>query len=180
MKKILVTMGLLLILIGLIILKHDYLIEIYNKYFNRSAIISSLDDKNAYYINIDFMFIQNTTDFIPKSRKELVNIYYTIINSGISSFSFICSDKYEECLDDVKELAYNQGELSDINNYVHPFNGFSHIETEYDSLGRVTVNIVKTYSDEKIDMINKKIDEIYQQLVYEKESVYKNINIVKN
>ena len=178
MKKILVTIGLLLILIGLIILKHDYLIEIYNKYFNHSAIISSLDDKNEYYRNVDFMFVQNTTDFIPKNRKELVNIYYTIINSGISSFSFICSDKYEECLDDVKELAYNQGELSDINNYVHPFNGFSHIETEYDSLGRVTVNIVKTYSDEKIDMINKKIDEIYPQLVYENDTVYNNIKRV--
>ena len=73
-----------------------------------------------------------------KIYKILLNIYYTVINSG-KNFTFYCPKKYDNCLNDVKKLANNQVLLSDINNYVHPYNSFSHIETEYDTLGRVTI-----------------------------------------
>ena len=68
--------------------------------------------------------------------------------------------------------------LSDINNYVHPYNGFSHIETEYDSLGKVTVRINKSYYEEDIEAINKKLDELYPQLVDENKSDTENIRTI--
>ena len=178
MKKALITIGLLLIVIGLVIERKEYLIEIYNVYFSHNMKIATLDEKNKYYRNTDYMFVQNTDDFSPKNKQDLINIYYTVINSGASTFTFRCPNDYTSCTSDVKDLAYNQAELSDINNYVHPFNGFSHIETEYDSFGRVTINIVKSYSDEKIDMINKKIDELYPQLINENDTLYNNIKRV--
>ena len=178
MRNFLVTVGLLLILIGLIITRKEYLIEVYETYFSNNTRSTSLKDKNEYYRDIDFLYVQNTDDFTPNNRQELINIYYSVINSGITSFSFKCSNEYSSCINDVRKLAYNQGELSDINNYVHPFNGFSHIETEYDSLGRVTINVIKIYTDERIAMINKKVDELYPQLVYENDTDYNNIKRV--
>ena len=55
---------------------------------------------------------------------------------------------------DVQNLANNQDLLSDINNYVHAYNGFSHIATEYDTLGKVTITIEKLYSEDEIDVID--------------------------
>lgn len=178
MKKLLVTVGLLLIVIGLVITRKDYLIEVYDTYISHKPKITTLDNKNEYYREIDYMFVQNTNDFSPKNKQELINIYYTIINSGVDTFTFKCNEEYTSCVNDVKDLANDQAQLSDINNYVHPFNGFAHIETEYDSLGRVTVNIVKSYTNEKIDMINKKVDELYPQLVNENDTTFNNIKRV--
>ena len=175
MRKLLVTIGLLLIVIGLVITRKDYLVEVYNLYLSPNTKNITLDEKNEYYRNIDYKYVQNTSDFSPKNKQDLINIYYSVINSGVSTFTFRCSKEYTSCTDDVRELANNQTELSDINNYVHPFNGFSHIETEYDSLGRVTINIFKSYTNEKIEMINKKVDELYPQLVIENDTPYNNI-----
>ncbi len=178
MKKLLVTLGLLLIVIGLVIARKDFLLEVYDTYFGNKNKFVTLDEKNEYYREKDFLYVQNTEDFSPKNRQDLINIYYTVINSGANTFTFRCSDEYDSCVKDVKDLANNQTELSDINNYVHPFNGFSHIETEYDSLGRVTINIVKSYTDERIDIINKKVDELYPQLVNNNDTLYNNIKRV--
>ena len=178
MKKLLVTIGLLLIVIGLVITRKDYLIEVYDTYISHKPKITTLDNKNEYYRENNYLFVQNTDDFSPKNKQELINIYYTIINSGVDTFTFKCNEEYSSCVKDVKDLANDQAQLSDINNYVHPFNGFAHIETEYDSLGRVTVNIVKSYTNEKIDMINKKVDELYPQLVNENDTTYNNIKRV--
>ena len=178
MKKLLVTIGLLLIVIGLVITRKDYLLEVYDTYISHKPKITTLDNKNEYYRENNYLFVQNTDDFSPKNKQELINIYYTIINSGVDTFTFKCNEEYSSCVKDVKDLANDQAQLSDINNYVHPFNGFAHIETEYDSLGRVTVNIVKSYTNEKIDMINKKVDELYPQLVNENDTTYNNIKRV--
>ena len=178
MKKLLVTIGLLLIVIGLVITRKDYLIEVYDTYISHKPKITTLDNKNEYYRENNYLFVQNTDDFSPKNKQELINIYYTIINSGVDTFTFKCNEEYSSCVKDVKDLANDQAQLSDINNYVHPFNGFAHIETEYDSLGRVTVNIVKSYTNEKIEMINKKVDELYPQLVNENDTTYNNIKRV--
>lgn len=178
MKKLLVTIGLLLIVIGLVITRKDYLIEVYDTYISHKPKITTLDNKNEYYRENNYLFVQNTDDFSPKNKQELINVYYTIINSGVDTFTFKCNEEYTSCVKDVKDLANDQAQLSDINNYVHPFNGFAHIETEYDSLGRVTVNIVKSYTNEKIEMINKKVDELYPQLVNENDTTYNNIKRV--
>ena len=47
----------------------------------------------------------------------------------------------------------------------HPYNAYSNIETEYDTLGKVTIKLTRNYTKEEIDKINKKIDELYPKLV---------------
>ena len=135
----------------------------------------TLGEKNSYYRDYDFTFVKNTDDFSPKGYQDILNIYYTAINAGKNEFTFYCPNEYDECLNDIQRLANDQTLLSDINNYVHPFNGFSHIETEYDSLGRVSIRIMKTYKENEIQEIEKKVDELYSQLVNPASSIENNI-----
>lgn len=177
MRK-LFTFSLLLILIGVALLKQDNIEELIDTYILQEYRNVTLGEVNAYYRDYDFNFVQNTDNFSPLNSQDILNIYYTAINAGKTSFTFYCPKEYENCLIDVQSLANDQSKLSDINNYVHPFNGFSHIETEYDSLGRVTLNVIKNYSEEDIAVINNRIDELYPQLVNENLSVRDNIKSI--
>lgn len=158
-------------------MKKDDINTIINKYFKLNNIVT-LGDKNEYYRDYDFDFVQNTNNFRPNNYQDLLNIYYTVLNAGKSNFTFYCPNSYDNCLSDVKKLANDQDTLSDINNYVHPFNGFDHIESEYDSLGRVTINIIRSYDDNDIKMITSKIDELLPQLVSNTNSLENNIKNV--
>ena len=177
MKKTLATLGLLLIFIGVFLMKKDDINTIINKYFKLNNIVT-LGDKNEYYRDYDFDFVQDTNNFRPNNYQDLLNIYYTVLNAGKSNFTFYCPNSYDNCLSDVKKLANDQDTLSDINNYVHPYNGFNHIESEYDSLGRVTINIIRSYDDNDIKMITSKIDELLPQLVSNTNSLENNIKNV--
>ena len=50
-------------------------------------------EKNNYYRDYDFEFVQNTKDFTPDNYQELLNIYYTALNSGVKEFSFFLSKR---------------------------------------------------------------------------------------
>ncbi|MBQ3468636.1 MAG: hypothetical protein IJH18_01045 [Bacilli bacterium] len=169
MKKALVTTGILLIMLGFVFLYRKEIAFAFNKYFLNKVIkvntVVTLDKKNSYYRNKNYNYVQQTTSFVPENKQDLLNIYYTIINSGEKSFSFYCPKDYENCLNDVKAIANNQTTLSDINNFVHPFNGFTHISTEYDPFGKVKLHVHKTYTDEEIKKIEKKIDEITEEVI---------------
>ena len=175
MKKILVTCGLLFIFVGVFLIRKNDITSYLNKYLNSNKVISI--EKNEYYRDYDFNFVQNTDNFYPKNYQDILNIYYTVINSGSNSFTFYCSSKYKDCIRDVKALANSQDTLSDINNYVHPYNGFSHIESEYNSLGKVTIQITHNYTSEDINKINNKVNELYLELYNNSLSIEDNIKI---
>ena len=86
---------------------------IYKNEFNYSS-------GNDYKKETNYLYIQNTTNYKPQNKKEILNIIYTGINSGYSNFSFFCSNEYETCIDDVKEITKNDNFLSNINNFVSP------------------------------------------------------------
>ena len=134
--------------------------------------------KNKYYRDYDFNFVQNTNSLEPQNRKQLLNVFYTIINSGMDNFTFYCPESYSSCLTDVEDLANDPDLLSHINNFVHPYNGFNHIETQYDSLGKVNIHIQKSYSKKQIREINQVIDQLYNQLVVVGDSDINNIRRV--
>ena len=167
-KKIF-TAGLLLILLGLTFLFREDILRFYFKAFvyNDSHIV--ITGKNEYFRGNNFEFVQVTEDFSPKNRQDLLNIYYTGINSGQESFTFWCSREYLDCIAEVALLANDQVALSHINNFVHPFNSFNNIETEFDSLGRVTIRVHRTYSDDEINRINEEIDRIKDYLFSDEE-----------
>ena len=174
MKKIFV-LSLLLILIGLILNYKDTLLQYASRYYDGFKKEIVMDNVNEYYRDYDFEFVQNTKNFYPNNKQELLNVYYTIINSGNTKFTFYCPGEYADCLNDVQAISNDQTLLSDINNYVHPFNSFSHVSTEYDSIGRVTLTIQKAYTQEEINLVKTKVDELSTQLIIPNDSTYNNI-----
>ena len=137
MKRLIPYIFLLLFSI-FIFYNRDSIYKIYKTYVieTESKKITS-PTKNSYYRNYDFRYIQNVEDFIPDNKQELLNVIYSVINSGVSEYTFYCPVDYKDCIKDVEEIASNQVLLSDINNFVHPFNSFEHIETEYDDLNKI-------------------------------------------
>ena len=174
MKKIL-FIGLLLILIGIGLYYKEDIVKISYNFIRGANKKITLENKNEYYRDYDFEFVQNTDNFIPTNKQELYNVFYTVINSGNDEFTFYCSYDYKECINDVQELAKDQTILSDINNYVHPFNSFKHIYTKYDAMGKVTLTLEKMYTDEEISLISQKVDSLSISLIIENDSDYNNI-----
>ena len=180
MKKLagfLFTIGFFLIIGGFVYRYKDDVYTYVDQYLAPYKYVT-LGETNEYYRNDDFLYVQRTDNFVPMNEQDILNIYYTVINAGKESFTFYCTEDYVGCLDEVQELANDQNKLSDINNYVHPFNSFSHIETEYDSLGKVTIHIMRNYTQDKIDAINQRVDELSKELLNYSESDYDNIKRV--
>lgn len=171
----LVDLGLTMIIIGVILTQKETITTFINTHLNQKNTNVTLGEKNKYYRNYDFSYVQNTENFNPECRQDILNIYYTAINAGKNTFTFYCSKDYTTCLDDIKELANNQETLSYINNFVHPYNGFQHIETEYDSLGKITLTIHKSYTKQDIAEIEKKLDFIEQNVFDKNKSTIENI-----
>jgi transglutaminase/protease-like cytokinesis protein 3 len=124
-----------------------------------------LPARNIYTkANVDANFVKMTTDFVPNNKQELLNIYYTVINSGWSSFTFYCA--YSECIDDVNEMSTNTNLLSNLNSFVSTFNQYNTVSTYTTPLlnGKVKITVNKTYDDYAIEKINEKVDEIYNSL----------------
>ena len=173
--KLLFTCGLLLVLIGVFLLRQDDILTLVNTYFYNKMENVSIGEKNEYYRDYDFLFVRNVEEVNPSNYQDILNIYYSVLNSGQTTFSFYCPHEYENCIADVTKLANDRETLSNINNYVHPFNGFVHIETEYDTLGKVLIRIVKSYSNEQIQAIKTKVDEIFNLLYKPSVSAEDNI-----
>ena len=83
----------------------------------------------------------------------------------MENFTFYCPDTYETCLDDVKDIAYNKTVLSNINDFVHPYNSFNQIETSFDSLGEINIKVIHNYTEEMEIILNYKVDEIIKNKI---------------
>ena len=175
MKRLIPYIFLLLFSI-FIFYNRDSIYKIYKTYVieTESKKITS-PTKNSYYRNYDFRYIQNVEDFIPDNKQELLNVIYSVINSGVSEYTFYCPVDYKDCIKDVEEIASNQVLLSDINNFVHPFNSFEHIETECDDLNKVTLSLKKNYTDNEIKEVENKVNDIYNKLYNPNTTDYNNI-----
>lgn len=177
MKKFL-YLSFVMIIIGICFMYKDELIHLYYdipKYFIQEDIQLT---KNDYYRDYNFLYLSNTDDFEPHSEQDIVNIFYTVINSGLDSFTFYCPKDYTDCTSDVAELANDQTRLSHINNFVHPYNSFKHIETKFSSIGEVRITINRSYTNDDILAVNAKVDEIYNSLINPNASKIENIRVI--
>ena len=177
MKKVIYVLSLVVVLFGIFIYRED-VVDIYYSLVKEFRSTDVTLEKNQYYREYDFGFVQNTVDFEPNNMQDIMNIFYTVINSGQESFSFYCPDEYTNCTDDVKSIANDQSLLSHINNYVHPYNGFKHIETQYNSLGEVTITVFKSYDKNMISAIDVKVDEIINTKIYSSYTDIEKIRII--
>lgn len=160
----------------------NYKDEIYLYY--RDNILKVKDNikinKNEYYKEKDYAYVQNTNDFIAKDKKHLLNIFYTIINSGTEDFTFYCSNNYTNCTNDVEQLVKDKDTLSHINNFVHPYNSFKNINTSFDNYGEVNIKVNKIYSKEDIILLNNKIDEIINKEIKQNMNDRQKITAIHN
>ena len=163
MKKYIVLLF-LVILFGFAFAFRKPLYNLYRTYFVKEEKEVTLTASNDYTRDYDFNYVKRTDDFTPSNYQDLLNIYYTVLNSGEEEFLFYCTDEYSECINDVDSLANNQKVLSTINNFVHPFNSFRHLETSYDDYGKVTLKIEHIYSNNDIKLINAKVEEIEKEI----------------
>lgn len=130
---------------------------------------------NEYRKEIDESFVHYTDNFIAKNKEDLLNIYYTIMSSGMNEFTFYCDSKYSECINEVEKINSNSELLSQINNFVHVFNSFKTIKTTYSSLGKIVLTINRVYTEEDIEKINKELDKLEKEIVDKNKNDYDNI-----
>lgn len=128
---------------------------------------------NEYYLDNDYLFVQNTDSYDVKNYQELLNMFYTIINSGDNSYSFKCN--YSSCLDDIQKLIDDETTISEINNFVHPFNSFSTINIDITTGGIITIKPKKAYTDEQILFVNTYIEQYIKDNIKDNMSSYDKI-----
>ncbi len=163
MKKYIVLLF-LVILFGFTFAFRRPLYNLYRTYLVKEQKQVTLTESNEYKRDYNFNYVKRTDDFTPSNYQDLLDIYYTVLNSGVDEFSFYCTDEYSSCINDVDSLANNQKVLSTINNFVHPFNSFRHLETSYDDYGKVTLKVEHIYSNNDIKLIEAKVKDIENEI----------------
>lgn len=120
-------------------------------------------ERNEYAKKIDYNYVKATDDFVANNFQELLNIFYTILDSGTTDFTFYCDNKYKECLNDIKKIVPNGNSendlISELNNFVHPYNTYKNITLITNDRGKVEVKIEKLYNEEMIKVVNDYIDD---------------------
>lgn len=153
---------LLLVVLGIVTFNLDHVTNYVARLVSSSPEVI-VDPANLYMEDNDFIYVQKSKDFIPYSMQDLMNIFYSIFDNGYETFTFYCPSEYVDCLDDVEELTNDQTVITDIGNFVHPYNNFTALKVVTDSLGKVTVQVQKMYTPEMIEQINAKLDRIFDE-----------------
>lgn len=130
---------------------------------------------NEYYLNYDYKYVQNIDTSKAKNYQEVLNLFYTFLNSGDNSYSFYCD--YEECLTDIKKIISNEETVSNINNFVHPFNSFSSINVDISNSSKITIKSKKNYKDDEITYIKTYIDTFISTNINGNQSNYDKIKL---
>ncbi len=136
------------------------------------------DSSNEYKITDEFSYFKLTDNYKPENKKDIFNIIYNAINNGYESFNFYCQNSYETCLDDVKDLTSDYELLSVINNFVHPYNSYNKLNVTINSLGKINIKVQKLYNESTINILNKKIDTVYNELITDNMTDYDKIKII--
>lgn len=165
MKRIL-TIIVCLVLLTLTFIYNDKIANRLADYFKSTPNVSVIP-KNQYAKSKDYKYVQITENFTPYNYQELLNVFYTILDSGYDTFTFYCPDEYEDCIKDVESISNpdNIETLTTIGNFVSPYNNFSTLKVKYDTAGEVTVEVTHLYNKEEIIKISNKVDSIWKEII---------------
>ena len=153
----------LLVVLLLVLLFHDSI----TNYIIEKIIFSKeiyIETPNQYTLNYSFKYVQTTDDFIADNKQELLNILYTSLNNGTTNFYFYCH--YDACQNDLTTIT-NPQNLVNINNYVHPYNSYRRVSISINSFDKVTINVEKSYTNDNINSVNQKIEEISSEIIHD-------------
>lgn len=163
MKKILIPILSICIIIATVLFIDPLTDKIASNISSEQEIV--LKPSNKYTKNINYLYVQNTNNFTPYSKQDLLNIYYTVIDNGWDQFTFYCPKEYSSCLNDVATISKDELILTHLNNYVHPFNSFTNIKSSISDSGEITLNVYYLYNKDEIKQIDDKTDEVIAELI---------------
>jgi len=132
---------------------------------------------NEYYKDDNYLYVRNVNEFVVNDKQDILNTIYTVINSGIDNFSISCDKDYKSCTKDIEAIAYNQQLLSDINNFVSPYNTFDTVSINIHHYNNIEFNITHLYKDEEINYVNNFILEFINNNVNDSMSDYDKIKV---
>lgn len=145
-----------------------YIAEVIDDYSVKEIIIPTSTVNNKLY---HFDTVKQTNSFIPYSKNDLRDIYYTVLNNGWDKFTFYCPDEYVTCAEDVKALANESDFITTINNYVSPYNSYSKYNTLIIGQNEVLLTVDKLYTNAEILLINEEIERIISELEIDRTDV---------
>lgn len=177
--KITVTV-IIIVILGFLIKDNYYLLTnkieyVYTKYLQGDIRQNLTDNKYRKKENYDYVKINENTTL--KNRDDVKNMIYTYLDAGWNEYTVKCDADYLDCTNDIKEIVQNNTYLTDLSNFVHPFNTFDKINTTFAASGKVKLKKEPRYSDSQIDTLNKKVDEIYKENYDSSKNVLENIKI---
>lgn len=162
-RKGIISSIFLSLLFVLVIYKIDDITDFIIKYINSTPEVV-LPSTNEYARGESYGFVSNTDSFIPYGKQDLINIFYTFLDRGYENFTFYCPEEYVECVDDMTNIINDQSMITDIGNFVHPFNNFHDVYLSTSSSGEINLKISKTYDDASITKVNDEIDKIIAEV----------------
>lgn len=140
---------------------HDIKIFFKSVLFENEIIIP---ETNEFKRNYNYNKFKVNDDYIPKSKDDLYNIYFNVLNNGWNNFTFYCPFEYKSCLDDIENVSADNTKLSNINGYINPYNSFKIVDTTITSFGEIIIRIEKNYTEDQILILQEKIKEIVNNL----------------
>ena len=145
-----------------------YIAEVIDDYSVKEIIIPTSTVNNKLY---HFDTVKQTNSFIPYSKNDLRDIYYTVLNNGWDKFTFYCPDEYVTCSEDVKALANESDFITTINNYVSPYNSYSKYNKLIIGQNEILLTVDKLYTNAEILLINEEIERIISELEIDRTNV---------
>jgi len=137
-----------------------------------------IEDGNEYTKSEGFKYVDISKDFVPYSYNDLLDIIYTTINNGWKTFTFYCPSEYTACINDMEKISNDDLTLTHINNFVHPFNSFTVLNTTIYESGEITLKVNHLYTDEQIKAINTEVDRIMNLIIDNNDSTYDKIKTI--
>lgn len=163
MKRTLPIMILLIILVSVTTYQEEIVSFVLKEFIYKQELTEYR--ANNYAKRNNYNYVNLTDNFYPKNKEDIKNVLYTILNSGMSTYSFFCTDEYYNCIDEVEEISTDHYILANINTLVHPYNSYNKVHITTNNFGKIDVNIEKLYTDAEIEEINSKIYSIKQEIL---------------
>lgn len=177
--KVAITV-IIIVILGFLIKDNYYLLTnkieyVYTKYLQGDIRQNLTDNKYRKKENYGYVKINENTTL--KNKNDVKNMIYTYLDAGWNEYTVKCDADYLDCTNDIKGIVQNNTYLTDLSNFVHPFNTFDKINTTFAASGKVKLKKEPRYSDSQIDTLNKKVDEIYKENYDSSKNVSENIKI---
>lgn len=174
--KVIISVGFLIVLILSIcaFFKSDIEYMVVTKNIDR---LYGTTVENDYFIEDNFDYVNNANDAILTSKNDVINTIYFLINSGTTYSERYCSKDYENCFNDINELSSDVELLTNLNNYVHPYNSFDNISFSFNN-EVVQIKIEHIYSEDDIITLNKIVDEFINNNITNSMGTKEKIRII--